>query len=314
MERRGILEWRKVWAGGERSDLRYHRRALPRHLESARRPRFGLHGRRVPAACVAILTLLLSSAAQAGIIGSGDKLTDDERIELLRGLMSEFATMKVPLGVSKKPLEFYPGGTFNPKYWEDTAKAGFAARPGDKIQITKITFQGDKLLLDINGGLTSGRKWYDRVQVTGGMGGPSSQPQQTGIDRPSSGNPTYGTYIVIGFGKPMENLNSSQVKKLLAPIMDFDQRSAAQLITETMSPEMQKAMTDRKVAVGMTRDQVKMILGISENHGRETTKDGIETEWQQFGRPPGKVTFVTFANAKVIAVKDQYAGLGGEVH
>ena len=74
-----------------------------------------------------------------------------------------------------------------------------------------------------------------------------------------------------------------------------------------------KAMTDKRVTVGMTRDQVKMILGNSEHHGRETTKDGIETEWQQYGRPPGKITFVTFAGSKVIAVKDQYAGLGGEV-
>jgi hypothetical protein len=76
---------------------------------------------------------------------------------------------------------------------------------------------------------------------------------------------------------------------------------------------MQKAIADKRVTVGMNHDQVKMILGQSEHHGRETTKDGVDTEWLQFGKPPGKITFVTFAGSKVIAVRDDYAGLGGDV-
>ncbi|HEU5020982.1 MAG TPA: hypothetical protein VFT60_03800 [Bryobacteraceae bacterium] len=250
------------------------------------------------------------------MLGPSDKLTDDERIELLRGLMSEYATMKVPLARSKKPLEFHPNGTFDLKYWEDAYRRfGNAARPGDKIQITKVTFQGDKLLFDINGGLTSGRKWYDRIQINGGMTGPTSgqQPANDGGPVPISGTPTFGTYIVIDFGKPMENLTSAQVKKMLAPIMDFDPHSAATIYSETISPAMQKAIKEKRVTVGMTRDQVKMILGQSEHHGRETTQEGLDTEWMQFGRPPGKITFVTLAGNKVIAVKDEYAGLGGDV-
>ena len=93
----------------------------------------------------------------------------------------------------------------------------------------------------------------------------------------------------------------------------FNQRSATQLYSETLAPEMQKAIADKRVTVGMTHEQVKLVLGQSDNHGREVTKDGIETEWQQYGKPPGKITFVTFAGSKVIAVKDQYAGLGGDV-
>ncbi len=105
------------------------------------------------------------------MIGPGDKLTDDEKIELLRGLMSEYATMRVPLARSKKPLEFFVDGTFNRDYWEDTHSSalGPAARAGEQIQITKVTFQGDRILFDINGGLTSGAHWYDHI--SGGMGG-----------------------------------------------------------------------------------------------------------------------------------------------
>jgi hypothetical protein len=254
--------------------------------------------------------LLFSILTQAGVIGPGDKLTDDEKIELLRGLMSEYATMKVPIARSKKPLEFFVDGTFNRQYWENSAKqAGAAARPGDIIQITKVTFQGDRLLFDINGGLTSGRHWYDNIQT----GTVATQDSQVPITNGPSGSPTYGTYLLVVFRKPMENLTSAQVKKLLAPIMDFNQRSAAQLYSETVSPEMQKAIKDKHVEVGMTRDDVKTILGQPDYpKQRETTKDGIETEDWIYGKPPGKMTFVTFAGSKVIKVKDEYAGLGGD--
>jgi hypothetical protein len=272
--------------------------------------------------------LLFGAAAQAGVIGPGDKLTDDEKIELLRGLMSEYATMKVPLARSKKPLEFFVEGTFNRQYWENSAKQmGPAARPGDIVQLTKVTFQGDRLLFDINGGLTSGRHWYDNIQ--GGMGGvggtsgpsgpggpsaPGGQvPQDAQLPNGPSGTPTSGTYLLVIFRKPMENLSSAQIKKMLAPIMDFNQRSAAQLYSETVSPEMQKAIKDKVVAVGMSRDEVKTILGQPDYpKQRETTKDGIETEDWIYGKPPGKMTFVTFAGSKVIKVKDEYAGLGSD--
>ena len=245
------------------------------------------------------------------MIGPSDKLTDDERIELLRGLMSEFATMKVPLARSKKPMVIFADGTFDQKYWDDAFKTqGPAARAGEQIQLTKVTFEGDRLLFDVNGGISNGSHWYDKIQVSGGMAGPT----QSQIDNANRGaTPTLGTYILLVFRKPMENLTSAQVKKMLSPVMSFDQRSATELYSDTLSPEMKKAIADKRVAVGMTREEVKLILGLSDHHGRETTKDGVETEWMQFGSPPGKITFVTFAGSKVIAVKDQYAGLGGDV-
>ena len=239
----------------------------------------------------------------------------DEKIELLRDLMSEYATMKVPLARSKKPLEFFVDGTFNAQYWSDTARqAGAAARVGDIIQITKITFQGDRLLLDINGGITSGRHWYDNVQGGINGGGPMVTQSQTQVDpNYPTGTPTLGTYIVVVFRKPMEGLNAAAVKKDLAPIMDFNQRSASQPFTETLTPEMQKAIADKRVTVGMTRDEVKMILGQPDYpKQRETTKDGLETEDWIYGKPPGKITFVKFAGSKVIQVKDEYAGLGSD--
>ena len=143
--------------------------------------------------------LIAGTLAQAGVIGPGDKLTDDEKIELLRGLMSEYATMKVSLARSKKPLEFFVEGTFNKQYWENAAKQmGPAAHPGEIVQITKVTFQGDRILFDINGGLTSGRHWYDNIQA----GTVTTDTQLPNTNGPS-GTPTFGTYLLVIFRKPM---------------------------------------------------------------------------------------------------------------
>ena len=43
------------------------------------------------------------------------------------------------------------------------------------------------------------------------------------------------------------------------------------------------------------------------------TKEGVEYEDWIYGTPPGRVTFVTFVGAKVVKVKETYAGLGGSI-
>ena len=243
---------------------------------------------------------------QAGVIHPSDKLTDDEKIALVRDLDAEYATAKVLLPRSKKPLEFNSDGTYNTMQWHDQAvTGGTVARLGDKVQITKISLEGDHIVLEINHGIKSGDHWYNHVQVgVGGVGAPTNNGQY--------GPVANGTYIDLNFHKPMEGLTSAEVKRILAPILDFDKRSAVQLYSETLSPELQKAIKDKKATVGMDRDQVLLALGHPDHKYRET-KDGVESEDWIFGAPPGKVTFVTFNGSKVVKVKEEYAGLGGQV-
>lgn len=255
-----------------------------------------------------LIAVLSSMALQAGVLHPADRLTEDEKIRLLRDLSAEYANAKVAIPRSKKPLEFNADGTYNTMQWHDDALTmGQAARLGDKIQITRITFDGDHMILEINGGLKSGDKWYKHVQLgMGGVGAPvaGNDPYKTGG--------TTGTYIDLEFHKPMENLTGADVKRILSPVLDFDKRSATQLYAETLSPELQKAIADKRVLVGMDRDQVLLVLG-HPNHKYRETVDGVESEDWIFGAPPGKVTFVTFNGSKVVKVKDEYAGLGGEV-
>ena len=249
------------------------------------------------------ISLILIAAAARAAAGADDKLSFEQRIEIVRGLTAEYATLKAFLPKSKKPLEFESTGSYDAKQWEEAGKElGPAARTGDMIQITKVTLESDRIVLEINGGLKSGRKWYDRVQV--GMGnntGPIGQ----------SGTPTAGTYLAILFHKPLPPLKASELKKLLALVMDFEKRSATELYSQTLSPEVQAAIKEKRALEGMDREQVILALGRPVNKSRET-KDGLEVEDWVYGRAPGRITFVTFSGSKVIKVKESYAGLGAE--
>ncbi len=243
--------------------------------------------------CVA---LLMASTAEAR------KLTDDERIEILRGLGSEYATLKTLLPRSKKPLSIEANGSYNKQDWEEAAKEmGPAGRVGDLIQITKVTIEDDKILLEINGGLKSGRKWYERVEV--GMGNRTSPIG-------GNGNPTLGSNLALLFPKGVPPLSAGELKKILLPVMDFEKRSATEQYVTTLPPEIQKAVKEQRVVEGMDRETVLMIAGRPRTKSRET-RDGIDLEDWVYGNPPGKMTFVTFKGMKVVKVKDTYAGLGG---
>jgi hypothetical protein len=253
-------------------------------------------------ATVAVLILL------PGLAPAANKLAEEDRIELIRGLTAEYATVKSLLPRSRKPLEFESKGTWNKKEWLSTAKeSGPAARTGDLVQVTKIDIEDDRIVLQINGGFKGGRKWYQGVQISGGMGGAQVPMSGQGNDS----NAPSGTSIALLFHKPLEPIKATEIKKMLAPVLDFEKRSATQVYSESLPPEVQKAIKEKRVLVGMDKDQVIMTLGRAKLRSRET-KDGLEVEDWVYGTPPGKITFVTFSNDKVIKVKDAYAGLGSQ--
>lgn len=234
----------------------------------------------------------------------GDKLTVDERIELLRGLNAEYATVKEFLPRSKKPLSFEANGSWDKAKWREIGKeSGPAARVGDLVQITRIALDNDKVVLEINGGAKGGRKWYHGIQI--GMGTRTSPVAVNNSNAPG------GTAIEILFHKPLAELKSADIKKMLKPVLDFEQRSATEVYAETLPPEVKKAIAEKRAMGGMDRDQVLLALGRPAHKSRET-RDGMELEDWVYGTPPGKITFVTFNGNKVIKVKESYAGLGTE--
>lgn len=263
-------------------------------------------------AAIAVLSVLpeLSAADKKPAADKvvAEKLSFEDRVELTRGLMAEYGTVKVLLPRSKKALEFNSDGTYDKKEWSEIAKeSGPAARTGDTVQITKLTLEHDRIVLEINRGFKGGRKWYQGVQIDGGMGGPT-----TPIGTDNDSNAPGGTSLAILFHKPLEPIKAAEVKKMLAPVLDFEKHSVTEIYSETLPPEMQKAIKEKRVTEGMNHEQVVMALGRPVHHER-STKDGLDLEDWVYGTAPGKIVFVTFTGDKVIKVKEAYAGLGTQV-
>ena len=244
---------------------------------------------------VVLAVLLFTGAALAA-----GKLTFEQRTEILRGMVSEYATAKVALPRSKKPLEISPGGKFEKERFADAMQEhGPAARVGDLVEVTKVEIQGDRIVFEINYGMKGRRRWYHNVQVgTGGRTSPIGGDQS---------NAPGGTIIALMFPEGVPPAKAAELKKMLQPVLDFEKRTATELYTETLSPEIKAAIQAKKVLVGMDREMVLLAKGRPENKLRET-KDGVETEDWIYGKAPGTITFVTFEGDKVIRVKDSYAG------
>ena len=254
--------------------------------------------------CSVFLAFLI---AAGGLRADSKKLTEDQRIELLRGLSAEYATIKTLLPRSKKPLEFNTDGSWDKTKWEAAAKElGPAGRVGDLIQITQVVIDKDRIVLVLNNGMRGGKgSWKDHVQI--GMG-TSTSPINGGAPT----NAPSGTTIALLFGGPIGEVTSAEIKKMLQPVLDFAKESVTQNYVETLPPEIQTAVRDKRAVVGMNRDQVLLAVGRPIHKSRES-KDGAEIEDWIYGEPPGRVTFVTFTGDKVVRVKDTYAGLGGTI-
>jgi hypothetical protein len=254
------------------------------------------------------VVIALAAAVQVALPLRADqkKLTDDQRVEIIRGLDAEYATCKVPLPRSKKALDVQTDGTYDKSEWTTALKQlGPAGRTGDSVQVTQVTIEKDAIILQINGGMRAKGAWRDHVSV--GIGG-AMNPINGGNQSNSPG----GTTIALRFGEPIGSVSSADVKKMLAPVLDFDKRTVTEQYADTIPPEMKKAIEEKKAVEGMDRDQVILALGRPQHKTRET-KDGTEYEDWIYGTPPGRVTFVTFVGPKVVKVKETYAGLGGSI-
>lgn len=261
-----------------------------------------------------VLTLIAVAGTLALIVSAADKpdkvdkLTIEDRVELTRGLSAEYANAKVLLPRSKKALEFdAQTATYDKKEWIAIAKeSGPAARTGDTVQVTKVDLFDDHIVLQINGGFKGGRKWYQGVQVTGGVN------QSVPLNNTNDSNAPGGTSIVVQFHKSIEGMKATEIKKLLAPVLDFDRHSVTEIYSETLPPEVRQAIKDKHILVGMDRDQVRMALG-QPTHKERQTKEGVDLEDWVYGTPPGKIVFITFNGEKVVKVKEDFAGLGTDV-
>jgi hypothetical protein len=248
--------------------------------------------------------------AQAQSSPSGQQkkgtLQDQSKLDLIRYVSGEFAKATKPLPAGKEGFLVYVGKPLSTELLERAvATHGAAVNTGDNVQITKLEFREHTIVVDVNGGGRGKRNWRDHIQLGMG-GGPTMSTTQTKTDEngPPGVQPGMGSTIFLEFTKAVPDLRPEDLKQLLAPFLDFSrQRSASVHWTDTLPPEMKKAIQDRRPAVGMDRDEVIAAIGKPEHKVRERDSEGNEIEDWIYGQPPSKTVFVRFQGDKVTSVR-----------
>jgi len=251
--------------------------------------------------------LLGMAVVLAASLPARAELNEQQRATIVRDLMAEYGTAKILIPRSKKPLPLSPQGVVEEEQiWAAALqKFGPAARLGDLTQITKVEFKKDQIVLELNYGLSGGRKWWHRIQVSG-------TSQMSTIGQGQETHAPGGTTIALVFEEEIPAKSADEFKQMLQPILDFEQRSATELYLDKLPQEFRDAIEQKRVIDDMDRDMVLLAKGRPVKRVRDF-KNGVETEDWIYGQPPGNMVFITFEDGKVIAIKETYANVGGEV-
>lgn len=242
--------------------------------------------------------------------GKEDSLKEDSRLDIMRNVSGEYARMVTSFPGGKKGFHIKAGEPLDQDALRKAIQgAGAVLNSGDTVQITRIEFRGQALIVELNGGGRGHTNWRDHVQMgIGGVGGPVTRTSTT--TTPTEGtqvaSPKNGATFYLEFGHDVPNLSSDDLKRYLSVVLDFSkQRSASVQWASTLPPKVQQAIAEKRPDVGMDRDEVLAAMGRPDRKVRERDPGGNDTEDWIYGQPPAKTIFVRFEGDKVIQI-DKY--------
>jgi len=250
----------------------------------------------------ALTVSLVFGAASAQRLFAKD-LMPRSRMDIMRGLIAEYATVKAPLPRGEKGLFLKTDGEIEvEKLKKEITAEGTAIPPDVLIQITDIVFRDKEIAFEINGGGRKKTKWYERVEVGTGYG--------TAPIAPRDGRTPTGSTVTLVFPKKLQDMTVEEIKEYLLPVLDFTPVTPMQALTAPVPPEFQAAIEEKRAAEGMDRDMVIAALGQPDRKVREET-DGVEQEDWIYGTPPLRTVFVRFEGEVVVSVEEYSGGVTG---
>jgi hypothetical protein len=226
------------------------------------------------------------------------------RLELERLLQSEQGFAMRPFPKGHKGLTLEANGKLNPAgeaYLNMVTEAGLSAKPGDRLVITDVKFDKDKIIFMINGGPDAKHRFLRHIQI--GMGGGGMGPYDDGTAPVvQGGQDPQGARLTLTFKDHVPEMTDKEVKALLAPLISFDVKTPIQAFTDTLPPKLKEAILNHHVMVGMTTDMVVFALGRPDQKIRETEGQMPYEEWI-YGKAPDPVQFVRINGNRVIRVE-----------
>jgi hypothetical protein len=231
--------------------------------------------------------------------GKPGTLQPESRLSLVRYIDGELVQVVRSIPSGKKGFHLKAGAPLNENALHmAVASAGASINPGDHAQISDLQFKDKQIVVDINGGGRGKTRLRDRIHLEVGGVGPTVATTQN-----TPGNTQPGATLYLDFDKPLPDMTAEELEQYLSGVLDFSKRhSAAVQWVESLPPEIQQAIQDKKPVVGMDHDMVLAALGRPDRKVREKGADGAEIEDWIYGTPPAKTIFVSFEGDKVTEV------------
>ncbi len=247
---------------------------------------------------LSVALVLCLSASPLLAYQRASEISSETRMEIVRAVSAEYAFTRKQLPLGAKVITIRPDGTLaqsDREIYNLAAQRGQVARAGDRVQLTALEFKDKEIIVEINGGPKKRKKWYQRIEI-GANGG------STPVD-PRPDPDARGLSIVIQYEKHVPEMTAQQLRDRLEPLFDFSVKSAAQAYTETLPKNVQDAIKDHRVLVGMTKEMVTYSKGRPPQRIREKDENQNEYEEWIFGQPPEDVEFVRFVGDEVVQLK-----------
>lgn len=234
-------------------------------------------------------------------------LDEKGRLELIRNLEAEqgFAHRELPLGAG---LTLVANGVISPRddeYKKMLYQKGQSAGPGDRVQITALKFEANKLIIDFNGGPYAKHRFLSHISIN---------------DMPlaQQGPTATGCRVTLLFEGGLPEVTAAEVKALLDPVVDFRAKSSAEAYADTLPPKVRDAVEAHEILVGMNRRMVIAAVGEPKTKEREHSGNGDDNnpsyeEWI-YGETPQPIRFVRFRNGRVVRLEIAALGKPIEVH
>ncbi len=224
------------------------------------------------------------------------QISRDAKFEILRTVMADQASARVQMPFGSAGVEVTDAGQLNQqKLDSELKKNGQSIDVGKVVTITELSFGDKEIEIELDGGGRNKKGFFDRLE--GGIGSQTVPVSGRDVKKAK------GSKIVLKFAnKVPADLTPDQLKKFLAPVLDFEKHNFLKTGLEALPPEFQEAVKVKEARIGMDRDTVIMALGRPDRKIREK-QDGFDTEdWIYFQRGL-RAQFVTFENDVVVRIR-----------
>ena len=221
------------------------------------------------------------------------------RRDLVRMLLAELGFAHLPLPLGAPGLELHANGRLTVSA-EDLQKRlyekGMCADRGDRVMITDLHFERDRILIDVNGGPYLSHRFLRHISVN---------------DIPLAGDGQVGeratgTRIALVFEGSVPRLTAAEMKSLLEPLLDFGVKSGEQAYADTLPAPIKQAIDEHRILVGMNKRMVLAAAGQPESKLRERAADSttgeVFEEWV-YGHTPQTIRFVRFRGDRVVVLE-----------